>query len=138
MEPRTHTHDRLLLEADTFDELHARLHGIDVDVAPRGPQRLKEHVEIYAIARLLGTLPRAPDDFPLQLFKRERPDFLIRCGHREIGVEHTEAISQNVAKEAALRTQGHGPGWHFLQPVSIDDTPKPSGELLADIRPNHG
>jgi hypothetical protein len=136
MTPPTHTQERLLLEADTFDELHKRLACIDVVVAPRGPQRLKDHVETYAIVRVLGTLPHALGCFPLQLIKRERPDFLIRCGSREIGVEHTEAVPQNAAKEAALRAQGHGSGWHFLQPSSIGDPLKTSGELLADIRAN--
>jgi hypothetical protein len=125
--------DDAMLLAQTFDELHSRLPSINVKVPPRAEGRENDHVEIYSIVRLLGTLPRASIDFPLRLTKRERPDFLVQCGARMIGVEHTEAISENAAKEAFLRSKGHGPDVHFVRSGSVDEPRKSSKQLIAEI-----
>ncbi len=122
-----------MLLVHTFDELQSRLASINVKVPARAAGRKKEHVEIYAIVRLLGTLPRKPSDFPLRLTKRERPDFLVQCGVRMIGVEHTEAISENAAKEAFLRSKGHGPDVYFVRQASVDEPRKSSKQLITEI-----
>ncbi|MFC7513576.1 hypothetical protein ACFQUU_01015 [Herbaspirillum sp. GCM10030257] len=125
--------DEIMLLARTFDELHSRLSSINVKVPPRAAGRKKEHVEVYSIVRLLGSLPRTPSDFPLRLMKRERPDFLLQCGARMIGVEHTEAISENAAKEAFLRSKGHGPDVHFVRGTSVGEPRKSSKQLISQI-----
>jgi hypothetical protein len=129
--------DNAMLLAHTFNELHSRLPSINVKVPPRAAGRKKGHVEIYSIVRLLGTLPRAPSDFPLRLTKRERPDFLVQCGARMIGVEHTEAVSENAAKEAFLRSKGHGPDVHFVRAGSVEEPRKSSKQLIAEIEAGH-
>lgn len=40
--------------------------------------------------------------FPLQLIKRERPDFLLKAGSLNIGIEITEAINEEYAKAVTL------------------------------------
>lgn len=93
-------------------------------------------METYSIVRLLGTISIDSGDFPLQLEKSERPDFLLRLGERQIGIEHTEAISQNAAKEAAMRSKGGGEEIRFLRRASVDEPQKSSKVLAAEIAEN--
>jgi hypothetical protein len=92
----------MLLSTRTFDELHDQLPDVNIPVparpAPRGTTP-----EIYSIVRLLGSIPFGPEDFPLKLVKGERPDFALQLGGCSIGIEHTEAIPENVAHESTLR-----------------------------------
>jgi hypothetical protein len=125
-----------MLEAKSFDELHARLPAINVEVPGRANGREKKHTEQYAIVRLLGTLPRGSTDFPIRLSKSECPDFIVQFGTRTIGIEHTEAISQNAAKEAHLRAKGHGPEVHFVQRAAINEPRKSSTQLIEEIETN--
>lgn len=122
-----------MFEAKTIDDLCACLLGSNVEVPSRSKGRTKDHVEVYATARLLGSLPWGESDFPLRLDKSERPDFILHCDKRKIGVEHTEAISQNAAKEAALRAKGEGSEFHFLRRASLDELKKSSKALIAEI-----
>lgn len=122
-----------MLTAKTFDQLHTQLRGINVVVPARAAGRTKEQVETYSIVRLLGSIPHDLEAFPLQLVKRERPDFLLTLGARKVGIEHTEAISQNAAKEAFLRSKGHGPDVHFTRAASVHEPRKSSKELIAEI-----
>lgn len=94
----------MLLTARTFQELHQRLSQLVVD-APADPAHRGAAGEIYSIARLLGALPLSLADFPLQLAKSERPDFALQLGARSIGVEHTEAVPQNLMQERRARAK---------------------------------
>ena len=94
----------MLLTADTFQDLHQRLPQLIVD-DPLDPMRRRAAGEFYSIVRLLGTLPLGLVDFPLQLAKSERPDFALQLGPRSIGVEHTEAVPQNLMQERHFRAQ---------------------------------
>ncbi len=123
-----------LVVASTFAALHSRLKHINVVVPGRANGRTKEHVELYSVIRLLGSLPRAAIDFPVRVTKRERPDFLVEFGVRKIGVEHTEAISQPAAKEAFLRSQGHGRDVKWIHVRSIDEPVKRSKKMIAEIQ----
>lgn len=125
--------DRLLLTAATIRDLLTALRGLDVKVPGRAGGRTNDHVETYSIVRLLGTLSWRANDFPMQLHKSERPDFALSCGGRWIGIEHTEAITKNAAKEAFLRSKGHGPESYFLRPMILDEPSKTSGQLIAEI-----
>ncbi|WP_151703950.1 hypothetical protein [Nitrincola alkalilacustris] len=95
-----------MLVTDTFEQFHCRLRTVNVDVPERSKGRTQEHVEIYSVVRLLGSLSFKLDDFPLAIDKREGPDFLLTLAAFRIGIEHTEAIPENAAKEAFLRSQG--------------------------------
>ena len=121
----------MLLSARTFDELHDRLPDLNTTVparpAPRGATP-----EIYSIVRLLGSMPLAPEDFPLSLAKGERPDFALQLGARSIGIEHTEAIPQNVAHESTLRA-ALGRDTYLMRSAVVGEPRKSKKQLLAEI-----
>lgn len=127
--------ERLFIATD-FDELQDRLQELDV-VVPRHPNdRKHEHVETYTLVLLLASIPWDASCFPVEVFKRERPDFLLKCGFLEVGVEITAASSQNLGKERALRADGHGPNVYFPLPASVHDPIKKKREILEAIHAN--
>ncbi|HET9836374.1 MAG TPA: hypothetical protein VFP88_08540 [Rhodanobacteraceae bacterium] len=122
-----------MLSARTAFELHSLLKSINPEVPYPAEGRTQQQVETYSIVRLLGSLSYSVDDFPLQLTKRERPDFLVELGMRSIGVEHTEATTENAAKEAFLRSKGHGPNIYSVHPMAIGEQRKTSSQLIVEI-----
>jgi hypothetical protein len=86
--------------------LLSALKDIDIRVPPRKQGRTTEHGERWSICRLLATL--AKNDFlayPLEFIKRPKrqpPDFSLRNGHLDIGIEVTEAINEDYAKATTL------------------------------------
>jgi hypothetical protein len=79
---------------DSFDLLK-QLSTIDISVPLRSEGRTKEHCERWSICRWLSTYPSL--NFPLILMHRDKPDFYLRTGKQEIGIEHTEAIPEDYA-----------------------------------------
>ena len=126
----------LVLSASSIDDLAAALRSYNCVVPERAAGRTNDHVERYSIVRLLGTIAWAPADFPLKLLKRERPDFLLDCGGRSIGIEHTETLTENAGKEASLRSKGHGPEAYFPRPMILGETRKSSRQLIGEIEAN--
>lgn len=45
-----------MLVADTFEQLHCRLRTVNIDVPEQSNGRTQDHVEIYSVVRLLGSL----------------------------------------------------------------------------------
>jgi hypothetical protein len=91
------------LSAETLDDLERKLRGVDLEVPNRTEGRETKHTERYTMARLVATLARGDDlAFPLCVRHRDRPDFAIESGRLTIGVEVTEAISENFAAYCAL------------------------------------
>lgn len=85
------------------DELFAALRSIDISVPLRTEGRTTHHTETWTICRLLSTLVQAQRlPFPVSLRHRDRPDSLIAAGAAQIGVEVTEAISEQYAAYSAL------------------------------------
>jgi hypothetical protein len=121
----------MLLSARTFDELHDQLPDVNIQVparpAPRGTTP-----EVYSIVRLLGSMPLGPEDFPLKLVKGERPDFALQLGGRSIGIEHTEAIPENVAHESTLRATV-GQNTYLMRSAVVGEPRKSKKQLLAEI-----
>ncbi len=128
------TTERLLLTAAATGKLQPALRALNVEVPGRAEGRTNDHVETYSIVRLLGTLPWHANDFPLKLYKSERPDFALSCGSGWIGIEHTEAITTNGAKEAALRSMGYGSDIYFPRLMVLGELSKSSGQLIAEIK----
>ena len=91
------------VRANNRGELFRLLESIDIRVPPRNKGRTTEHCETWSICRLLATLAKHDKiDYPIQLTKRERPDFLLMAGERCIGIEVTEVINQEYAKATTL------------------------------------
>lgn len=85
------------------DRLFALLREIDLSVPGRTEGRTTHHTETWSICRLVSTLAAAGLlTFPVAVTHRDRPDFLIDDDGKLIGVEITEAISQQYAAYCAL------------------------------------
>ncbi|MBN2270873.1 MAG: hypothetical protein JXN61_09685 [Sedimentisphaerales bacterium] len=75
----------------------------DITVPARTEGRTSQHCEKWAMFRLLATWANANRfEYPLRLVHRNRPDFLLCYAKREIGIESTEAVSQEYAETDAL------------------------------------
>ena len=117
----------------SIDDLASALRGYDCVVPERAERRTNDHVERYSVVRLVGTLDWALTDFSMQLLKMERPDFLLDCNGRTIGIEHTETMTENAGKEAFLRSKGHGPESYFPRPMVIGEARKSSQRMIEEI-----
>lgn len=87
----------------TKNDLISILGSFDITVPLRTEGRKTPHVERWAICRLLSTL--AKNEllcYPVSLKHRDRPDFLLKCHETQIGIELTEAISEQYAAFSAL------------------------------------
>lgn len=119
----------LILQASTPEELRASLAGLDIDVPARSQGRKPYHAERYSIARLLGALPVQRLSFPLTCTHRDKPDFLLAMADSALGIEHTEAVPENVANAQAMRERGFGPDVYFI-PHALPGEPKRTAEEL--------
>lgn len=83
--------------------LFALMREIDLSVPGRTEGRATHHTETWSICHLVSTLAAAGLlIFPVAVTHRDRPDFLINDDGISIGVEITEAISQQYAAYCAL------------------------------------
>lgn len=84
-------------------ELCAILQSIDISVPLRTEGRTTEHTEIWTICRLIATLAKSNlVSYPVSIQHRDRPDFQFQFGETQIGIEVTEAISEQYAAYSAL------------------------------------
>lgn len=125
--------DSVIVSVERVGDLASALRAANVTVPSRASGRTHDQIEIYSLIRVLASLPYRLSDFPLKLVKRERPDFLLSANGVAIGVEHTEVIPQNAAKEAFLRDRGIGPETHYVRPAAIGERAKGSKEIRAEI-----
>lgn len=87
----------------SLDALFEILSATDLTVPGRTEGRTTDHTETWTICRLVSTLAKAELlTLPISVGHRDRPDFLIQDERRMIGVEVTEAISQQYAAYCAL------------------------------------
>jgi hypothetical protein len=123
------TRPNFSLHAISPDDLVHQLAAIDITVPLVSEGRTKEHCEQYMMARLLATTAKASLlRYPLQLIHGdkhgERPDFVVRFGQEEVGVEcveanhsdhyHIEDIRERLYPEAMNFGQRFEPGKSFL------------------------
>lgn len=122
----------MLLSVPTVIELNERLPDLNTPVPPH-PASRGTTPEIYSVVRLIGSIPLFPSDFPLSLLKAERPDFILHLGARGIGIEHTEAVPQNVVHESVLRAAlGHE--FYMMRNAVPGEPRKSKKQLLAEIK----
>lgn len=129
------------LEATTLSEAVTSLSALDISVPPRGQGRTSDHTERYTVAHLLSCLAENNGlAFPLVLENRERPDFLLKMGQREIGIEHTEVVDEYDAWKNAVRQDGIGPEVYSLNPPRPRTSRTTRKELVKEIETNqsHG
>lgn len=84
-------------------DLFGILQSIDITVPPRTEGRTTEHVETWAICRLLATLANSNFiNYPISVSHLDRPDFQVQFGNAKVGIELTEAVSEQYAAYSAL------------------------------------
>jgi hypothetical protein len=124
----------IILRADSPTELIDRLAGLDIDVPARSEGRRNHHAERYSIAHLLAALPIEQLSFPLTLTHSDKPDFLLAIPGSEVGIEHTEAVPENIARANFLREkEGLGPDVYFIPHAKPGEPKKTADELRCDI-----
>lgn len=124
----------VILQADTPAELKTKLGALNIEVPLRAEKRKSSQVERYCIAHLLATLPAERLSFPLTLTHRDRPDFLLTMlDDGDVGIEHTEAVPENVARAQVLRERGAGPDVYFITHATPGEPRKTAAELRSEI-----
>ena len=127
-----------MIEAESKESLLQNLSEMDISVPLRSEGRLSDHAERYAIAYTLSTLAREEKlNYPLTLTKFERPDFLLLSGASKIGIEHTEAVSVNVARSDFLREKGLGHEVQFVRHSEPGEKKKKSKKLISELEENN-
>jgi hypothetical protein len=92
------------ISAKSHRELAVLLNAIDISVPERGDERKTAHVERWSICRFLATYGHTRFvRYPLIVEKRERPDFCMNSQGVSIGIEITEAVSEDMARIDAMR-----------------------------------
>ena len=80
------------------DDLLRKLSTMNTTVSPRHCGRTKEHTEQAAICNFLTTFAEANIfDYPLNVVRREQPDFILATSLGRIGIEITEAVRRSDA-----------------------------------------
>lgn len=122
-----------IASSPSVDHLLAALREVDISVPGRICGRTTEHTERWTIARLLSSLAKAGGlEFPLTVVHRDRPDMLLEAEATKIGVEITEAISQQYAAYCAL-AEREFPNV-FLEPAHFRwGAPDMSTEQMRDL-----
>ena len=86
------------ITAGSSDNLLRKLSKMNTTVPPRYCGRTREHTERSAICNFLATFAEANIfDYPLNVVRRERPDFILCTTLGTIGIEITEAVRRSDA-----------------------------------------
>lgn len=95
------------ISAKSHHELQALLAGVDISVPHRGDKedkRTTTHVERWSICKFLATYSHTRlVRYPLLVEKRERPDYRMSSRDLVVGIEITEAVSEDMARIDAMR-----------------------------------
>lgn len=126
-----------MIDADNSSSLLNQLKNMSLVVPLRSDGRKTEHIERYAISHLLAAISKSDLlKYPIQVEHSDRPDFVIFSSNVSIGVEVTEAVSQNSAHADFLREKGYGPEVYFSLPSEIGERRKKSRQLKKEIEEN--
>ncbi|WP_274878890.1 hypothetical protein [Vibrio harveyi] len=126
-----------MVDADNSNSLLNQLKNMSLAVPLRSEGRKTEHVEKYAISHLLAAISESDLlKYPIQVEHSDRPDFVILTSDISIGVEVTEAVSQNSAHANFLREKGCGPDVYFPLLTEIGERRKKSKHLKKEIEEN--
>lgn len=81
-------------------DLFEKLSIVDISVPLRSEGRKSKHCERWSICLWLSTIPNL--EFPLTLVHQDKPDFYLKTGTNEYGIECTEAIPEDYAQAIAI------------------------------------
>lgn len=117
------------MQVSTPEDLFRELAKLGISVPLRSQGRTKEDTERYSLAYLISSIPASRLPFPLSVTHGDRPDFVLSGPYLSIGVEHTEAVPQNVAQSDVIRESGVGPDVYFT-PHATPGEPVKKGRML--------
>ena len=103
--------DEFSFDASDCRSLMRQLRSVGRRVGPRsGPnKRTKDDKELFCFRRYMATLAfRRQLVYPCSVRMGERPDFMVRCGSIERGLEITEATTKSFQKELTARVKPRG------------------------------
>lgn len=105
-----------LIKAEDVNELLDVVASIDISVPLRTEGRTTDHCERWSMCRLLATIADSEFlQFPIAVAHRDRPDFHIKHGSMDTGVEVTEVVPANHAAIDAYREHNEVDGPFFLK-----------------------
>lgn len=126
------TRPNLSLTAASSADLRAQLRSVEIAVPLVSEGRTKEHREQYMMARFLATADRAGRlAFPLEVVHGDRPDFRLRLGVVEIGMECVEAVPGEHYHIEDIRER------HYPDAMNIGQRFEPDKQTLS-ITQKHG
>jgi hypothetical protein len=104
------------ITTENADELVTALAAIDISVPLRTEGRTTDHCERWSMCRLLASIAKSEYlNYPTAAVHRDRPDFHIKHGSMETGVEVTEVIPENDAAIDAYREHNDIEGPFFIK-----------------------
>lgn len=92
--PRERARCKVMLKAHTDDALARQIRSLRIDVPPRivDPGRsAREQRQIHDLLCVMLAIRQLA--LPVQLYKREKPDFLLETNNIQIGIETVQAIN---------------------------------------------
>lgn len=125
----------LNISANSVHDLIDKLRTIDISVPLRTEGRTTEQCERWSICRFLSTY--SENDllgFPLEVTKRERPDFLLSLPSRQVGIEITEAVPPDWAWADARREKLNYDNLIFLHRFRPDELQRSKKEIDSIAR----
>ena len=106
----------------------------EIKVPPRHKGRTTEHTEKYCLYKMLATM--ADNNllkYPMEITKHERPDFVFKVNGQFIGIEQTEAVPENLAKQDFLRYKMNKNDVRFISKHHPKEAKKTTKQLKHEI-----
>jgi len=123
-----------MIKAKSNTEMLSLLSAEDISVPPRHMGRTTDHTEKYCLFKMLATL--ADNDllkYPIEIIKQERPDFVFKTNGQSIGMEQTEAVPENLAKQDFMRYKMNKNEVRFISKHHPKETKKTTKQLKHEI-----
>lgn len=119
--------------AKNSHDLLIQLSNIEADVPRRTKGRKTHHTETWIILRFLATCAVSSVwSYPIEIVHRDKPDFLISKPNGAIGLEITEAITEQYAYVFAL-AEKYVPDAYIEPALFMKDAPQRSKKELLSI-----
>ncbi|GAA4344745.1 hypothetical protein [Kangiella taiwanensis] len=123
-----------MIKANSKSELLSILSSEDITVPPRHKGRTTNHTEKYCLFKMLATLAQHKLlKYPIEIVNRERPDFVFKACGQSIGIEQTEAVPENLAKQDFLRGKMGKNEVHFISKHHPKEAKKTTKQLKHEI-----
>ena len=129
--------DNSLFSAESPEELLSLLQKNNISHPPVEVGATKEQIERCVCFRFLSTyVNESRLTFPLKLVHADRPDFRLIMNSRTIGVECTQALSEQFARALSLRQQYCPDIWIDLSDFRWSCPDRTSEDILALLKKN--